>query len=223
MANILRIPLKEWKWHSDDFFGTLIVYSQIILMRPEMMWDFMFRNSMLRPECIGQVRMVNGFFPLWMYKGHLWAASINTKAEDIVKKATKIKPRYNAKEQWWWGFTDPTLRGLMENMDRLLLGLKQQHEVDWRSLTPKKRSSTKSTMKGIGVRDNRYIPQWVKIHVVLRDKGKCVYCGENDVKLLEFDHREAWSKGGSSKDPLNICLGCRPCNRRKSDRDWGWG
>jgi len=49
-----------------------------------------------------------------------------------------------------------------------------------------------------------------------------VYCGENNIKILEFDHRKAWSKGGSSKDPLNICLGCKPCNRKKSDKDWGW-
>jgi hypothetical protein len=49
-----------------------------------------------------------------------------------------------------------------------------------------------------------------------------VYCGESNVKLLEFDHRKAWSKGGTSKDPLNICLGCKTCNRKKSDKDWGW-
>jgi len=128
MANILRIPLKEWKWHSDEFLGTLIVYSQIILMRPEMMWNFLFRNSMLRPERVGQVRLAKGIFPLWLYKGHLWATSKEATNEDIVKKAAKIKPRYNPKDQLWWGFTDPSLRGLMENMDRAMLGLKQKHE-----------------------------------------------------------------------------------------------
>ena len=222
MAHVLRIPLKYWKWYSDDLLGTLLVYAQVIMMRPDTMWSFLLRNSMLRPELIGQVRLDNGFFPLWLYKGHLWATSKEATSEDIVKKATKTKPRYNVKDQWWWGFTDPSLRGLMENMDRAMLGLKQEHQKTWAGLTKAQRSKTTSTTKGIGVRDNRYIPQWVKIHVVLRDKGRCVYCGEDDVKLLEFDHREAWSKGGSSKDPLNICLGCRPCNRRKGDRDWGW-
>ena len=223
MANILRIPLKEWKWHSDEFLGTLIVYSQIILMRPEMMWNFLFRNSMLRPERVGQVRLAKGIFPLWLYKGHLWATSKEATNEDIVKKAAKIKPRYNPKDQLWWGFTDPSLRGLMENMGRAMLGLKQKHEQIWKSLSPQYKRRTRSKAGQIGVRDNRHIPQWVKIHVVLRDKGRCVYCGEDDPKELEFDHRRAWSKGGSSKDPLNICLGCKGCNRSKGDRDWGWG
>ena len=101
-------------------------------------------------------------------------------------------------------------------MDRMILGLKQEHQATWARLTSTQRSKTTSTTKGFGVRDNRYIPQWFKIHVVLREKGRCVYCGEDDVKLLEFDHREAWSKGRSSKDPLNICLGCRPCLSRST-------
>ena len=75
----------------------------------------------------------------------------------------------------------------------------------------------------IKTRDDRYIPQWVKIAVVLRDGGRCVYCFESDPRLLEFDHRKSWVKGGSSKDPDNICLGCRPCNRKKGAKDWGWG
>lgn len=73
MAHFLRIPLKYWKWYSNDLFGTLFVYAQVIMMRPDTMWSFMLRNSMLRPELIGQVRLANGIFPLWLYKGHLWA------------------------------------------------------------------------------------------------------------------------------------------------------
>ena len=109
----------------------------------------------------------------------------------------------------------------MENMDRAMLGLKQRHDLRGARLNQQE-AHDEEEGHGIGVRDNRYIPQWVKIHVVLRDKGRCVYCGESNIKILEFDHRKAWSKGGSSKDPLNICLGCKPCNRKKSDKDWGW-
>ena len=114
------------------------------------------------------------------------------------------------------------MRDVMEDMDRAVFGLMRIHERAWASLNDAQRRSTRNTTKDIGVRDNRCIPQWVKIHVVLRDNGKCVYGGEADSKLLEFDHRRAWSKGGTSKDPVNICLGCQSCNRRKGDRDWGW-
>jgi hypothetical protein len=70
---------------------------------------------------------------------------------------------------------------------------------------------------------SRYVPQWVRISVTQRDGGRCVYCGESDPRKLELDHRLAYSKGGASDNPDNICLGCMKCNRSKSDSDWGWG
>lgn len=70
-------------------------------------------------------------------------------------------------------------------------------------------------------RDDRVIPQDVKIAVTVRDKGECQlrYAG---ICILNreicFDHIWPWSKGGSSKDPDNIQLACGPCNRHKSDK-----
>ena len=223
MAYVRRIPLKNWKWTADDFFGILLVYSQYVLTRSTMTWKALLRNSMQIPIMIGTVGMNNGAYPLWIHKGHLWVSCYSANINDVLKKASNTKPRYNAKDQWWWGFSDPFIAGMMESMDRTILGLKQKHDNWWNTLKPAKKTTLKSQSKSIGVRDNRYIPQWVKIQVVLRDQGRCVYCGESDAMLLEFDHKKAWSKGGSSKDPFNICLGCKTCNRSKSDKDWGWG
>jgi hypothetical protein len=223
MAYVRRIPLKYWEWSASEFSGTLLVFAQTILIRPTMTWKMLLRNSMQTPIMIGTVGMSNGQFPLWIYKGHLWVTCLTANVHDVAKKAANTKPRYNTKDQWWWGFVDPSIVGIMENMDRTIFGLKQRHDNWWNTLQPKKRASLKRESTGISVRDNRYIPQWVKIQVVLRDQGRCVYCGETDAKLLEFDHKKAWSKGGSSKDPFNICLGCKNCNRKKSDKDWGWG
>lgn len=69
-------------------------------------------------------------------------------------------------------------------------------------------------------RDDRVIPQDVKIRVTLRDKGQCqlrypgICLTDQD---LQFDHKYPWSKGGSSKDEDNIQLACGPCNRHKSN------
>lgn len=220
---VRRIPLKHWSWTTDDMFGVLMVHGWTVFTRPVTTWQFLLRDTMSRPERIASVTMSNGYFPLWLHKGNLWVSDHSATAEDVAAKGGKTKPRYNVKDQWWWGFTDPMLQGMMENIDRRMLGLKQRHEQVWKALPPRRKARTRSTAGSISVRDNRYIPQWVKIHVVLRDKGRCVYCSEDDPKLLEFDHRRAWSRGGSSKDPLNICLGCKSCNRSKSDKDWGWG
>lgn len=70
-------------------------------------------------------------------------------------------------------------------------------------------------------RDDRVIPQAVKIAVTLRDKGRC-QLGYPGICLvdqdIQFDHIIAWSNGGSSKDPDNIQCACGPCNRHKSNK-----
>jgi len=63
---------------------------------------------------------------------------------------------------------------------------------------------------------NRIIPQWVKIAVWKRDKGKCVECGSKD--NLHFDHIIPFSKGGSSVLVENIQLLCARHNFQKSDK-----
>ena len=220
---VRRITLKDWSWNDGDLLGVLLVFGRIFFSRPNMMWQFLLRNALSEPENLGLVTMSNGVFTLWLFKGHMWISDHLATSADVKAKGMNIKTRYDAKQQWWWGFTDPSLRHMMESMDHTIFGLKQNHEKVWKGLSLKHRKSTSSTATTIGVRDNRHIPQWVKLHVTLRDKGQCVYCGEKDLKLLEFDHRHAWSKGGSSKDPLNICLGCKTCNRSKGARNWGWG
>jgi hypothetical protein len=61
----------------------------------------------------------------------------------------------------------------------------------------------------------RIIPTDVKLIVLKRDKGRCVKCGSTT--NLHFDHILAWTKGGSSTNPLNIQLLCQKHNLRKSD------
>jgi hypothetical protein len=69
-------------------------------------------------------------------------------------------------------------------------------------------------------RDDRVVPQEVKIAVTLRDRGICQlrYPGCLLDREICFDHKYPWAKGGSSKDPDNIQLACGPCNRAKSDK-----
>lgn len=68
-------------------------------------------------------------------------------------------------------------------------------------------------------RDDRVIPQAVKIAVAVRDKGLCQIKGPPCTGVGEvYDHVFPWSKGGSSKEPSNIQMACSACNSWKSDK-----
>jgi hypothetical protein len=64
-------------------------------------------------------------------------------------------------------------------------------------------------------RDDRYVPAAVRKLVRERDGGECTTCGTTED--LQFDHIHPWSRGGTSKDAVNIQLLCGPCNLRKRD------
>ena len=63
--------------------------------------------------------------------------------------------------------------------------------------------------------EDRVIPTKVKLEVWKRDRGCCVMCGAKSG--LHFDHIIPYSKGGSSKDPLNIQILCSRHNLEKAD------
>lgn len=62
--------------------------------------------------------------------------------------------------------------------------------------------------------NTRTIPQTVKHHVWIRDRGQCMQC--TATQYLEYDHIIPFSKGGSNSEK-NIQLLCRGCNLKKSD------
>ena len=66
--------------------------------------------------------------------------------DDIIKKGERIKPRYNAQEQWWWEFTDPSIKGLFESMDRYMIGLKQNHDAVWSTFSKPKKKKTRDNI-----------------------------------------------------------------------------
>lgn len=61
-------------------------------------------------------------------------------------------------------------------------------------------------------RVRRPIPGDVKLFVWQRDRGRCVYCGDN--RNLEYDHIIPWADGGADT-ARNLQLLCQTCNRRK--------
>ena len=64
------------------------------------------------------------------------------------------------------------------------------------------------------------IPQWVKLAVFHRDKGRCVFCGKDLTNIVtklntaNYDHIIPLAEGGAN-DPCNIQLSCESCNKKK--------
>jgi 5-methylcytosine-specific restriction endonuclease McrA len=68
-----------------------------------------------------------------------------------------------------------------------------------------------------GEKWTRRIPPDVKRSVILRDKGKCRYCGEPAECI---DHIIPFSKGGSSNTAANLVQACERCNVLVWDREF---
>ena len=58
-----------------------------------------------------------------------------------------------------------------------------------------------------------------RLFVFVRDGGKCVYCGNNDLAQLTIDHRVPLSRGGLTNQD-NLVTACRSCNQRKGNDTW---
>src|SRR5437868_13572069 len=54
-----------------------------------------------------------------------------------------------------------------------------------------------------------------RIHILVRDKMRCQYCGvRGTIFDLTLDHIMPRSRGGRF-EPENLCAACKPCNQRK--------
>ena len=100
------------------------------------------------------------------------------------------------------------LQSMKQQNQELLKSLKKTHEQTIKLLMKRTKPSKHS----------RYIPQDVKIQVVIRDNGMCQSPGCFATSNLHFDHIYPYSKGGRSDDVNNIQLLCSKHNLQKSNK-----
>ena len=87
----------------------------------------------------------------------------------------------------------------------------------------RRRTARQVALPTTPTRDDRVIPRDVRMHVIVRDGGKCQLklpgiCLYD--KEIDIDHKIPYEWGGSSKDEDNLQCACGPCNRKKSN-NWG--
>ena len=134
---------------------------------------------------------------------HWWSTAL-VMSESMPMMLGAVRPRHRDYVVWL-------------HRGQLVLTTRLETSVDVQTVTVPEKSLK------MRKRRTRYIPQHVRLKVALRDRGRCVYCGEDDLERLEIDHLRAYSKGGRSDDVTNLALACKRCNRSKGARDWGWG
>lgn len=216
MSNIRRIPLKDWNIERNGNTALLKIRGSVVAMLLWMSWQNDFSSSYLFPTGIMAAQSGDTQRPsIWLYKGHIWSSPMLTMALDIQKAGASRSTNYQSEFSVWWDQVSPEARVALEVMDRTAQGLSIPKDLMSRYLKGG-RTSVKNRLELVNsVKHSRHIPQWVKIHVVIRDRGCCVKCGCNDSRLLEFDHLIPFSLGGPSDDPDNIRLLCIACNRSK--------
>lgn len=82
-----------------------------------------------------------------------------------------------------------------------------------------RRAEIRAVLPTAPVKDDRVIPQAVRMLVSARDNNECQLHGPRCTVVGEtIDHKVPYEWGGSSKDPGNLWVACSACNTWKGDR-----
>ena len=213
---VKRIPKTRWSVRKNGHFAYLSIKGvevQIILW---LSWVSMFEQSLIMATSVVDAYTGDPKRPeLWLYRGHLYKTPYGMAIFQVEQAAGNQQTNYNPRYTTWWYRVSAKARIAMEITHRISIGLAIPANL-WQRYISGGNKSIQSTADMAGrIKASRFIPQWVKIEVVLRDQGRCRDCGCTDATLLEFDHLTSYADGGPSDDPKNIGLRCLPCNRRK--------
>lgn len=88
--------------------------------------------------------------------------------------------------------------------------------VNWHKNHPLERKAIKQRRRARALlADGRWAAKDIT-DILVRQDGRCYWCCAKSDRM-EVDHIIPMARGGSNW-PSNLCLACRPCNRRKSSK-----
>tara|TARA_B100000886_G_C20333422_1_gene453406 strand:+ start:320 stop:976 length:657 start_codon:yes stop_codon:yes gene_type:complete len=217
--SVRKLSTTTWSF-TNSGFGIIFQHNKLKYQLSHFEHDLIVGISTVQPVAIG---LVNKRRHYWLYRNEVYTTSSKSDGDKIIKHSERLKEeslddltklllkQMKASQQQYDEIHKQKLQSMKRENQQLLMSLKQTHEQTIKLLMKRTKPSKHS----------RYIPQDVKIQVVIRDNGMCQSPGCFATSNLHFDHIYPYSKGGRSDDVNNIQLLCSKHNWKKADSSTG--
>jgi 5-methylcytosine-specific restriction endonuclease McrA len=214
--SVRKLSTITWSF-TNSGFGINFQHNKIKHQLSYFEHDLIVGISTVQPVAIG---LVNKHRHYWLYRNEVYTTSSDADGDKIIKHNERLKresmddltklllKQMKASQQQYDEIHRQKLQSMKQQNQQFLKSLKQTHEQTIKLLMKRTKPSKHS----------RYIPQDVKIQVVIRDNGMCQSPGCFTTSNLHFDHIYPYSKGGRSNDVNNIQLLCSKHNLKKSNQ-----
>ena len=215
MMSVRKLSTTTWSF-TNSGFGIIFQHNKLKHQLSYFEYDLMVGISTVQPVAIG---LVNKHRYYWLYRNEVYTTSSELEGNKIIKLSERLKQesmddltklvlkQMKASQQQYDEIHKQKLQSMKQQNQQLLKSLKKTHEQTIKLLMKRTKPSKHS----------RYIPQDVKIQVVIRDNGMCQSPGCFATSNLHFDHIYPYSKGGRSDDVNNIQLLCSKHNWEKGN------
>ena len=214
--SVRKLSTTTWSF-TNSGFGIIFQHNKLKHQLSYFEHDLIVGISTVQPVAIG---LVNKGRHYWLYRNEVYTTSSESDGDKVIKYSEKLKQeslddltklllkQMKASQQQHDKIRKQKLQSMKQQNQQLLKSLKKTHEQTIKLLMKRTKPSKHS----------RYIPQDVKIQVVIRDNGMCQSPGCFATSNLHFDHIYPYSKGGRSDDVNNIQLLCSKHNLQKSNK-----
>jgi len=212
-----RASMGFWNFNERDFINSATKFSKYTLLHmyiEAIAFNYHYRDFRKNGTSIDEE-----YIEKWYTLFDLYSIKINRfKFNGTAKILTWFEKNNRKFKELFKNMAGEVFYVLFSNRGFLLEFNKLVSETTYDLIIPKKFLTNKGTIK----RQN--IPQWVKIAVFHRDKGRCVFCNTDLSQLINtltrsnYDHIVSLDLFGAN-DPCNIQLSCEHCNKSKANKD----
>ncbi len=215
--NSVKADVQFWNYNTELFIDSATKFSKNSLLHMYIVTtalNYYHREFRKNGDCIDEDAIGKWYKLFENYNIEIEEFNFDEDSE-IIEWYDKNIEKF---EELFENMADETFYILFANRQFLLIFNKLVVETIKETEFPQGLLTQKGTIKRAA------IPQWVKIAVYHRDKGRCVFCNTdltslvNTLTTINYDHIVPLDLLGTN-DPCNIQLACETCNKSKTNKD----